>query len=117
VNKREKTTVKGLAVSPLKYWLSGIPLMRDIATGIFDGYDYRGGLMGNVIEQGKRLVQALNAKGPDKSKAVASNILKATGYATGLPPDQFIIIMEMALDANRGRKRIGPDNLIWRRKE
>jgi len=95
-----------------RYMTSGLPLVRDAASA-FSGYAYRGGLFGGLInELGYTANAVLSETKQDKAWRIVKHSLKLSGYLTGLPPDQALIILEAAMDPRN--KKFTPDDLVWR---
>ncbi|MDD5511943.1 MAG: hypothetical protein PHI12_14220, partial [Dehalococcoidales bacterium] len=71
-----------------KMLLSTIPLVRDASSVFFEGYDYRGGMLGNVGKEIKSLGNAMDMSKTkrDRLKQILIHGAKATGNLTGLPP-------------------------------
>ncbi len=117
VNKRSVPKGADILLAGPKYFFSSIPLIRDMSSAAFEGYDYRGGLLGNLIQSFKYLSNALTSQRPkDKPFRVMKQAMKVGGYATGLPPDQAMILMEMFYDSSHGKK-VSPSRVIWRERK
>jgi hypothetical protein len=100
-----------------KMLLSTIPLVRDASSAWLEGYTYRGGMLGNIMNSGKALSsQITGKKGKDKTKAVLMASAKLLGNVTGLPPDQAFIFIEALSKKKRG-KAIPPQRFIWRERK
>lgn len=112
-SKGPNTTWKDALEAPFKYPLSTVPFVRDAATVIFDGYDYRGGLAGNLMNEFKRFMQVVRKPGQDKEAKRVVAGLRLMGRLTGLPPDQSIIIMENIVN----RRMRGPESMIYRERK
>lgn len=113
ISKGPNTTLKDVFQAPLRYPLSTVPFMRDVVSVAFDGYDYRGGLVGNFVNEWKRFIGAFTMKTPNKEAKRIVASLRLIGRMTGLPPDQAILILENV--ANRRMR--GPESFIYRERK
>ena len=101
---------------PLKYATNGLPLVRDVGS-VIAGYEYRGGLVGGAFNAIAGLAGKLNRKKPARELELMLDTLKLTGYLTGVPTDQALIVAEGMLKKPKRRYQSWtPARLIWREK-
>ncbi|MFA7462800.1 MAG: hypothetical protein WCY59_06640, partial [Anaerovoracaceae bacterium] len=102
-----------------KLALSLVPGVRDISSAWLDGFTYRGGLIGNFINQGKRTVDAIRKDGKQRGKPfrVTKEVAKFLGNATGIPPDQLFIVIDELTRKKPPTEPTKPQNFIWRERK
>ena len=97
-------TPKEIAKSIFNYLLAGMPGVRDLATPILTGFDYRASPVYEIGSAVQRLGKTLTADEIKWGKVLKS-AADTAGYAIGLPSKQIIITVDGALDLMSGETR------------
>lgn len=82
-----------------------IPIVRDLATSVFQGYDYKMSPASRGVETGINTFKdiATVASGGETKRA-AQNTLETIGYATGLVPGQVAVAAQFLVDVGYGEQ-------------
>lgn len=114
ISKGSNVKRNDILTAPLKFPLSTLPGVRDMTSVVLDGYDYRGGLAGNLLNEMKRFMQTMiKPSGAHKEEKRILASLRLVGRLTGLPPDQAFIIAENLVN----RRATSPWALIYRQRK
>ena len=86
------------------YMLAAVPVVRDIVSPLFTGYDYTFSPVVDSLASLDRLADAVTAK-EDVGRKVTKQIIMMLGYLYGLPSRQAAIAMDGALDLASGKTK------------
>ena len=113
---------KWAAGNVLSYPFSFVPLLRD-ATGIFNGYSYRGPAGLTPLAETAKFLARLNKEwdryaeeGEIDWRKLGMSSLMMSGYVFGLPAGQATITINAILDWLEGEKEVKPQDLFLYRK-
>jgi hypothetical protein len=99
------------------YRMGAIPVVRDLASMVVGGYDYRAGAIGAVANEISAISKiAKSKKSKEKEKKIIYHGAKAFGMLTGFPPDQALITIEGLTDLAKGKTH-DPTRLMFRKQK
>lgn len=118
INERRWPTWEEFVKEVIRYRLGGIPLVRDLVSGMASDYGYQ---MSPIQGAGSRLVRTYKqfermATGkPVKGEALAKDLIYSGGYVVGIPSGAVVIALDGAMDLAEGRTQ-NPARLFIREK-